>query len=193
MLPRIFNVLPNTALKARSIQKGEVLFRQGDDSYAIFFLEKGCIQLVRHTENGEDIVIHRAIAGETFAEPSMFFEQYHCDAIALEDAELISIERDAILEAMGRGAAFAIALCARFASQVQTYRRRIEIQAIRAADERVFAAIADGMLGKEIKQFAAEIGLTHEATYRALAKLVKDGRIEKAGRGRYSMRQIGEK
>ena len=49
------------------------------------------------------------------------------------------------------------------------------------------------MLGKEIKQFAAEIGLTHEATYRALAKLVKDGRIEKAGRGQYSMRRISEK
>lgn len=190
MTPRIFNVLPSSAMNARNLRQGEVLFRQGDESRAIFYLGGGCVQLVRHTENGEDIVIHRALAGETFAEPSLFFEQYHCNAIVIEDAEFVSIDRNAILEAMGRGSAFAFALCARFASQVQTYRRRLEIQAIRSADERVFAAIADGMLGREIKSFAAEIGLTHEATYRALAKLVKDGRILKTGRGAYSMGRI---
>jgi len=35
--------------------------------------------------------------------------------------------------------------------------------------------------------FAAQIGLTHEATYRALSELVKANRLYKTGRGQYEL------
>jgi predicted transcriptional regulator len=59
--------------------------------------------------------------------------------------------------------------------------------AVRSATERVWLAMVEGLLQSTIKQFAASIGLTHEATYRALAELVENGRIQKQGRGRYSI------
>ena len=43
------------------------------------------------------------------------------------------------------------------------------------------------MLKSNVTTFAAEIGLTHEATYRALSALVRTGLVKKAGRGRYEV------
>ena len=58
---------------------------------------------------------------------------------------------------------------------------------IRSAEERVLAAVSDGLLDGSIKRFAAEIGLTHEATYRTLARLVSREKLRKTGRGSYSL------
>ncbi len=168
-------------------QKGEKLFLQGDEPFALYFLEIGQVQLVRHSENGDEVIIHRARAGETFAEASLFSSQYHCDAIALDEAVVIKLNKAAILKEMKHNASFALALTARFASQIQSLRRLHEIQAITSAKERVLTAISQGLLTTQIKPFATKINLTHETAYRALAQLVKEGRLRKAGRGVYSI------
>lgn len=187
MLPEIFDPLPQASLKAQILDKHEVLFRQNDDSFALFFLQTGSVQLVRHTMSGDEICIHRARSGETFAEASLFSKVYHCDAVCLDKAVVVAIEKRAVLAAMAENPAFAMAITARFASQIQFYRRRLELRSIRSAEERVLAAIADGLLSKSIKTLAAEIGLTHEASYRALAKLVKQGKLRKTAHGVYAM------
>jgi hypothetical protein len=97
------------------------------------------------------------------------------------------ISKAAVLERMRTDQDFAVAISARFAGQIQDYRRRIEITAIRNASDRVFAAVADGLLSRDIKSFAGLIGLSHEATYRALAALTQQGRLIKTGRGTYAL------
>ena len=42
---------------------------------------------------------------------------------------------------------FAIELTARFAREVQKGRRQVELLSVKSAEERVFMAVADGMLG----------------------------------------------
>ena len=84
--------------------------------------------------------------------------------------------------------AFALALVARLSGQVQGYRRRLELMAIRSAPERVFAGLADGRLTGSVIDFAADLGLTHEAVYRALAELVRAGRVERPARGVYRVK-----
>ena len=187
MLPHPFDKLPSTALNTARYQRNEKLFLQGDEPFALCYLEMGQIQLVRHNENGEEVIIHRARAGETFAEASLFSNQYHCDAIALDEAVVIKLNKMAILKEMKHNASFAMALTARFASQIQSLRRLHEIQAITSAKQRVLTAISQGLLTTQIKTFATQINLTHETTYRALAQLVKEGRLEKVGRGAYSV------
>ena len=187
MLPKPFDRLPVAAFKSVNYSKGEKLFLQGDATFALFFLEKGLVQLVRHNENGDEVIIHRARAGETFAEAGLFSKKYHCDGIALEKAQVMRIEKTRILKTMAEDVEFSLAVSARFASQIQLYRRMLEIHSIRSAKERVFAGVAQGLLQARIKPFAAQIALSHEATYRALAQLVKEGRLKKIGRGSYSI------
>jgi len=187
MLPKPFNTLSVTALKLATYSRGEKLFLQGDTPFELFFVEKGIIQLVRHNESGDEVIIHRARTGETFAEASLFSNQYHCDGVALENAKVIKMDKAQILRTMAQNVEFSLAVSARFARQIQNYRRMLEIHSIRSAKERVFAGVTQQLLESQIKPFAAQLALTHEATYRALAQLVKEGRLKKTGRGEYSI------
>jgi DNA-binding MarR family transcriptional regulator len=73
---------------------------------------------------------------------------------------------------------------------VQALRAQLEIRNIKSARERVWQTLlltAGGQANtitfdRPLKDLAAEIGLTHEAFYRALAELEKAGRIRRARR-----------
>ncbi|MEM5473346.1 Crp/Fnr family transcriptional regulator [Hoeflea sp. AS60] len=185
MLPHTFGLLPSAASAPKFLKKGVSLFRRNDPATAMYYVLAGQVDLLRYTSQGDEVVIHRACARETFAEAGLFSDSYHCDAVAAADTELVRIDKSAVLQRMQLEPDFAIAISARFAGQIQNYRRRLEVVAIRDATNRVFAAVGDGMLTVSIKTFAAQIGLTHEAVYRALAALVRCGRLTKTGRGSY--------
>lgn len=169
------------------MERGTIIARRDDRADAVYFLESGSISLVRYTELGDEIVIHRAQPGETLCEAALFSPAYHCDVVATETTQLVSISKAAVLDQMRNDPDFALAVSARFAGQIQEGRRRLEILAIRDARARVFAAIAEGFLRSDIKGLASLIGLSHEATYRALSSLARSGKLIKTGRGRYAL------
>ena len=187
MLPLPFDLLPPSALGRQEAKKGATLFRRNDPATAMYYVHQGQVDLLRFTGQGDDVVIHRAQAGETFAEAAIFSNAYHCDAVAAADVEIVRIGKSAVLERMQADPDFAMAIAARFAGQIQNYRRRLEILAIRDARHRVFAAVADGMMSGSIKSLAAQIGLTHEAVYRALSALARSGKLIKSGRGLFRL------
>lgn len=185
MLSSPFDQLPDASRRSLKAEKGTVLFRQGDKPRAFYFVERGSVRLVRHSKSGDEITIHRSFPGETFAEASLFSDANHCDAIIESDAVIFQLDKLATLILMETNLKFAKLLTARFAQQVQHYRRRIELLSVRSAELRVFMAVEEGWLFGDIKGFASQIGLSHEATYRALSQLVRKGRLSKVGRGKY--------
>lgn len=187
MLPAPLHHIPTAARKEMKVEKDEAIFVQGGAADGIFYVVQGRVELRRHTERGVQVVIHRAGSGETFAEASLFSDAYHCDAVALDRTAVIRLAREAVLKQFSSDREFALALAGRFAVQVQFYRRRIELLAIRSAEDRVLSALTDRPVNGSIMSFASEIGLTHEATYRALALLVRKGKVKKLGRGEYSI------
>lgn len=187
-LPPPFDSLPVSARQIHNLAPGAALFRQGDKSTALFFLHAGAIEMIRHTEAGQKVTLFRAGPGDTLAEPALFSESYHCDALAEVASRVTRIEKSAVLDLICADPAFALALVKRLSGQVQGYRRRLELTAIRSATERVMAGLADGRLTGSVVDFAAELGLTHEAVYRALAALTRDGRVERPARGVYRLK-----
>lgn len=184
-LPAPLDRLDSNTIRCVTLLAGASLFLQDAPTRGLCFLEHGSLELRRLTFSGEAVVLHRVMPGETFAEASLFVSRYHCEAIAITESAVLELDRKAVLSCFASDADFATALAARFASQIQTYRRRLEIMAIRSAEERVHAALLEGMLTGSIKSLAGEIGLAHEVVYRALAKLVKNKRIEKSAHGEY--------
>ena len=166
----------------------ETLFRQGDPVYAIFAVAEGGVRLVRHGADGRTLTLHTARAGESFAEAALFSDNYHCDAVTDIDSVVAIIPKPALLDAMARDRGLTEAFMALLASQVRDLRSRIELRNIRLARERVVAwlmlAGADRgvTLNRPLNVVASEIGLSHEALYRALAKLAEDGVIERTER-----------
>ena len=100
---------------------------------------------------------------------------------------MIECSKRAVLARYRQDPQFALAMSERFANQVQQTRTRLELFSIRRADERVFRALAEGLLQESVRSFAHEIGLTPEVVYRSLASLTKSGRIRKIGYGLYKI------
>lgn len=174
----------------RSLEAGEALFIQDSTTAGLFFLVSGTIDLKRVTNTGHSVTIHRARSGDTFAEASLFSENYHCTATAACKSIVIECKRAVILRLLNTDIEFAVSMASQFATQIQEYRRRVELLSIRAADERILAALNDGLLVDDITTFAEIIGLAPETIYRSLAQLSKEGRIEKTARGQYQINTI---
>lgn len=190
MVTRLKDWLPAVARGAViecELTAGESLFRLGDKTIGLCEVVEGRVRLTRVDRSGQEIVLHVAGPGETFAEASLFSPAYHCDAVANTRAVVRVYPKTAMLETFARDPKAAQAFAATLAHQVMTLRARIEQRNIRSAPARVrhYLALNVGDDGRTIvlrgtlKDMAAELGLTHEAFYRTLKVLEKAGEIRR--------------
>ena len=171
----------------RNLAAGETLFRQGDRATAIYAVERGRLRLIRHAVDQHEVVLHTARSGELFAEAALFSPAYQCDALAAVASAVRAYPKRDILAAFRGDPALAERFMAALAHQVHALRTRLEERNIRSARERVLhhlalAAGKDGrtvVLDGTVMDLAAEIGLSHEALYRTLAELEKEGVISR--------------
>lgn len=179
---KIANVVPTV----RWLAAGEALFHKGDQSFGIFRLVRGRIRLVRMTPEGAEVPMHIPRPGELFAEASLFSTRYHCDAIASAECEVLVYPKADIVEQLKKNEEEMWEFTREMAHRLQSLRTQLEIRQIRSASQRVLQSLqlrcdATGQWTREgtLKQFAEEIGLTHEALYRALAALKEEGFIKR--------------
>ncbi len=187
MLPKPFDIFSDKHCQAFTKKKGEALFRQGDETLGIWFVNSGQISLRRVTATGAILNIYQAHKGGLFAEASLFSTHYHCDAICLENSKVTRVHKSAVLHLLQNDADFALNFSQLLAEQVQSYRMRLEILAIHNAQERVLAALEAGLSYGNLTELAAQICLSRETVYRVFNKLVAQGMITKKGRGTYSL------
>jgi CRP-like cAMP-binding protein len=175
----------------RELARGEPLFSQGDASAAIYRVESGRLRLTRRTVDDHLVILHTARRGEFFTEAALFAESYHCDAVAAVASRVRVYPKATVLEALRADPVLAEAFMARLARQLQDLRARMELRNIRSARERVlqYLRLRAGTSGRsipiegEIQDIAAEIGMTREALYRALAALDAEGLVLRAATG----------
>lgn len=96
-LPEPLDQLNSGAVHHREFTAGQALFRQGDRSRGLFYVNDGALELRRVSEACHDVLMFRANSGDTFAEASLFHRSYHCDAIATERSQVIECSRNALL------------------------------------------------------------------------------------------------
>lgn len=172
--------------RERALRRGEALFRAGQRTVGLYAVVSGRVRLVRTDRAGREVVLHNARAGETLAEASLFSPAYHCDAVASTAARVRLYPKAAILAEFARDAEAARPFMAHLGRQVMALRTAIERQTIRSARERVrhYLAVHAGPDGRTplpgtVKELAAELGLTHEALYRTLARMAAEGEIKR--------------
>jgi CRP-like cAMP-binding protein len=177
-------------VERKRVRAQEVLFYRGDPTHHLYGVVEGEVRLVRHTFDGAEVSLHRARPGDFFAEASLFSDIYHCDGVAGASSVLMAFSKRAVLDLMARDGQFAQAFCQHLAGQVQKLRSGIELRGIRNAEDRVMAAVSlrlkEGDDSLEVagawKNFALDIGLSHEALYRTLKRLEDQGRIKRQDR-----------
>lgn len=172
------------------LARGEALFRAGDPALGLVLVRRGALELRRVSAEGRLMVLHRAGPGDSFAEASLFEPRHHCDAIATAPSLVTLHPAAALRRAAAEDPALAWRIAAHLAARLVAERARAErLVQPRAADRLLDALHAlpvqpDGLrhLGRSWKTLAAELGLTHEATYRALARLERAGLLRREGR-----------
>jgi CRP-like cAMP-binding protein len=174
----------------RSLAAGDTVFRIHAPARHVHFLRRGRVVLQRFGPAGEEVAIHTAHAGEYFAEASLHSERYHCTAVVLADAEIESIDSAALRAQLQADAAFAMQWMAILARQLRRARARVERLSLKAAADRVrHLLLTEGQgqppayaLPGTARELAGELGITHEALYRTLAAMQRDGSLERQAR-----------
>lgn len=188
------DALPPEAIRSVTAPAGRTLFRQGDRPQALFALHAGRVDLMRWTASGNAVRVHAAGPGELLAEASLFAGAYHCDALVREDATATRFTLSAVLGASEASPPLAFAIMRHLAAGLRDARRRLELRSVHPLSERLLLRLAEladeeGQLPEDpvMRDIAAEIGATPEATYRAMAELVRQGRMVRVGRARFRM------
>lgn len=149
------------------------VFRLGDEVRTVHFVRSGLIHLVRHRPDGMKLILQRARAGAILAEASVFAASYHCDGVAITDAETLSVPGAALRQRIIADGRFAEAWARHLGREVQRARLQAEILALRTVAARLDAWLGwHGALPSkgEWVGLAAEIGVSPEALYRELAR-----------------------
>lgn len=166
--------------------EGARVFNRGDRPRVMYYVLAGEVHLLRHTASGAPIVLQRARDG-IVAEASLDQPAYHCDALAARASTLLALSRSAIAEALSEEH-FRNTWISHLARELRRVRAQSERLNLRTAQERIIHYIEtegeEGIiqLRTSKKDWAAELGLTHEALYRTLARLQRAGIIAVLGR-----------
>ena len=182
-VPTIAGIAPTP----RRLAAGAWLFRRGDPTFGIFHVAAGRLRMQRVTPDGESVTLHVARAGELLAEASLFAERYQCDVLADVDSEVWLYPKSELTQRLKSDPESLWTFAAGLARGLHGLRLRYELKQIRSAPQRVLQLLrlncddagiyrTSGML----KDMAAELGLSHEACYRALATLERNGTIIRA-------------
>jgi CRP-like cAMP-binding protein len=161
--------------------KGDYLFQQGDQVVHFHYVKSGKVKLTRDTIEGSQVLIYVAMPGESIAEASLFFDEYHCSAVADSESVVVAYRKSTLLAYLEQNPAAMKDMLKVFAGQVRALRAINEIKNIRSAKERILAFIRHTMnehqevhLEMSLKDIAYQIGLAHETFYRELKKLEQD-------------------
>lgn len=176
---KLLSAIPARARQAASEQelaKGALLFAQGTRPKSMHCVLSGEIRLLRTTPAGAEIILQRSREGFV-AESSLDQAAYHCNAVAITRSRVLAIPRPAFRKALD-DPDFRDVWIAYVNAELRRARAQCERLRLRTARERILHCIeAEGIngtieLGLSKKAWAAELGLTHEALYRALASMI---------------------
>ena len=149
----------------------------------MFFIVAGEATLTRAGVHAQTTILQRTKGG-FLSEASLLTDHYHCDALITQTGQAIAMPI-ADLKAALNQAEFALAwvqLLSKEIMRLRTQSKRLGLKSIK--DKLIHLILTEGRDGvlniqSDLKSIASEIGVTHEALYRAVAQLEREGVVSK--------------
>lgn len=185
---RLLDLLPPAILaecEVLNVIKGEQLFAKGQRPRHLFWVHAGQVVLERAAANGSSVVLQRTLRGFV-SEASLQSPRYHCDAKVVVDARITRVPVHALLQALTDDPAFALRWIGMLNQEVRRLRLQCERLSLKGVQARVLHWLetegTDGCCAVTAgyKSLAAELGVSHEALYRALADMSEAGLVTRA-------------
>jgi len=168
-----------TQCHAHHFEKNEFLFHQGKKPEWMFFVVSGEATLTRTSSHGEPTILQRCKGG-FLSEASLLSDTYHCDAVATLSGQAIVIPISSLRDALS-DPNFSIKWVQLLSREIMRLRTQSERLGLKDIKSKLLHLIeTEGTKGtltlqSDFKSLASEIGVTHEALYRTISALEKDG------------------
>ena len=181
----LHDLLPDalaTTAELMTLVQGARLFEQDGVPNRMFYVSNGEVTLERCSADGDRVVLQRVRHG-FLAEARLVSARYHCDAVVTGSGTAISLPVDLLLTELQSQADFAIRWIAMLSAEIRKQRSRCERLSLKSVEARLLHLIdTEGNNGRlrlssSLKSLAADLGISHEALYRELARLERDGRL----------------
>jgi len=168
----------------KTVDKKEMLFHEGDEGVAFYFLASGAVGLYKGVDTGKEVVIKIIQPGEPFAEVVLFERPaFPVTAIVLKSGVVFTIPKKQFLSLLG-DENFRHDFIAMIMRKQRYLAERIRFLTMHDVEERFFIFLREHygtsstvQLNLSKKDIAAAIGTTPETYSRLITRLSNDGRI----------------
>ena len=178
----------------RTLQKGEMLFREGERGEGFYVVQTGAISVYRLTPDGREQIICVFRAPESFAEASLATtETYPANAVALEPSQVILVHKARFRDLLRSKPELSLQMLASMSIHlkhlVQTIQdikgRQIEFRLadwiLRQSPAAAAGCPAVFVLPVAKKVLAGQLGVTSETLSRTFARFRREGLIHVIG------------
>ncbi len=172
------------------LNKGEYLFREGEDVAGFYIVRQGVINVHRVASDGREQVIHLFRSGESLAEAALVSDSgYPADARAAEESELLLIPKATFLAQLQSDARLALRMLASMSQHLRVLVTSIESLKLRDAETRLLHWLLNRCpqppgdtpveieLGVSKALLASELATRQETLSRLFAKLRDAGHL----------------
>ena len=179
----------------KSVPKGSYLFHEGEPSRGFYVVQTGAINVHRVSAVGKEQVIRVFRAGESFAEASLATDKgYPADARALEQSQVMLVEKAGMLALLRRQPELALRMLASMSSHLRILVAQLEDLTLKDVETRLANWLlkrcpnpaSEKALKIELtmtkRDLASELGTVSETFSRTLAKFREQNLIVVKGR-----------
>ncbi len=196
-MSQLFSQLDNSSLDEialastlKTVSKDAMIFYEGDSAHAFFIVGSGKVKVFKLSPDGKEQILMIANPGNSFAEAALFSGgKYPASAQALEESELLTVNRDKFIVILGRNPNLAFNLIARLSELLRKLTILVEGLSLSDVTSRLAHYLIDVAgevhdedrltvtLPEKKSVLASQLGTIPETFSRSLAKLSRDGAI----------------
>lgn len=168
-----FDSLLAEAAQERKFLPGQSLFSPGDRILHLYLLMAGQVKLTRHSQHGDEVILHQSLPGSVIAEASLYAGTYHCDGIFETNSSVASLTINKARSILHDNPEIARQWSARLAEELQAARYRCELLSRKTVADRLAGWLEwhKTLPPKgQWKSLATQLGVSPEALYRTIKK-----------------------
>jgi len=179
----------------KSLEKGDLLFREHDVALGFYVVQSGAINVHRVNALGKEQVIHVFRVGESFAEAALAMDTgYPADARAVENSQVLLIEKNGFLAMLRRQPELSLRMLGAMSVHLRVLVGQLEDLTLKDVETRLANWLVRRCPNREdVKPFtielkmtkrvlASELGTISETLSRTLAKMREQKLLQVSGK-----------
>jgi len=177
----------------QTFKEGDHVFLEGEPSRKLCLLASGRVKIVKHTEEGKDVILEIISAPEIFGGVAVLDGRaYPASAQAMEPCEVVSVSREEFVGMIDRFHVLAVEASIYFGDRLRNAYDMLRSISVERVERRIASLLIkfgerighrEGNetvmeLGLTMQEIAEMVGTTVETTIRSMNKFRKEGLID---------------